>query len=77
MKKVYCNTCKYYWNSIRLLLMTGNYPQNPHKCEHKTNLKTKFNAINNLYYYKKSADELNKSNNCKNYKRSWYKFWVI
>jgi len=76
MKKIYCNNCKYYWNSSHLLLMSSIYPQSPHKCGHKTNLKTKFNAINNLYYYKKYADEINKKNDCKNYKKSWYKFWV-
>ncbi len=66
MSKVYCIDCKYskydFYSDIG--------------CWHHTNLKEYDSAIHRGMSPIKYTRTLNKDNNCKNYKRKWYKFWV-
>ncbi len=71
MKKVYCRNCKY--NKVeQSMFFASTYCVNPinidvKDCYYKPNQ-------NITYLYDQST--LNKNNNCKLYKRKWWKFWV-
>lgn len=72
----YYENCKYYWNAT--FHCAGYYyrPEHYHHCYHPLNIDTLDTAISRKASFLNYADEINKDNHCKNYKRKWYKFWI-
>lgn len=68
--KVYCRHCKHvdWWNTF--------YRQPI--CFHPSNIMWLSSAYREIEGYKicHYLEELNSKNDCKNYKKSWYRFWV-
>lgn len=64
--KVYCNDCSYIWRA--------EYCDD--QCRHPDNMVRIDEPICHYMSPYSKINELNKNNNCKLYKRSWWKFWV-
>lgn len=62
MPKVYCCNCKYYREHFKEDFCEKSKTINP-------------SAIRLEYIYL-SCEHVNKNNDCPNYKRKWWKFWV-
>lgn len=72
MSKVYCKNCKYYWN--RAYQYIGYVPVSD-VCLKKSIVYTDAigdKRVKNIV----DCTIVNKNNDCKDYKRKWYKFWV-
>ena len=66
MNKVYCNNCKYYKKykgAGPLKSCAPNFHRNFSKCYE-------------YYAMKEGAKWHNENNDCKNYTRKWWKFWI-
>jgi hypothetical protein len=75
LPRVYCEHCKYYYNKNSehfLIYIT----EKPHQCGHPDNLVKKDDPIRPRIICRQYADRINRYNNCRNYKRIWYKFWI-
>ena len=67
--KVYCKNCRYY-KFVSSVFLSCSYHYCKYVLGEKSNWKTEYNdTVGN-------PEDQNKLNNCKYYKRSWYKFWV-
>lgn len=71
MEKIYCENCKFFKHLSSIynthIVRQCNHPSNIEVCDH---------AIYKKSEPKFSCHTLNSSNNCKNYSRKWWKFWV-
>ena len=67
MNKVYCDNCKYCYFA-EYLEYSGNYC-----CEL---LETEGYNFLRKFKIDGKCESKNKDNNCRDYKRLWYKFWV-
>jgi len=74
MTKVYCKDCAYRGQSI-MRGKTG-YHISDHHCEHPNNIVTyiikDYYSDREEYEHKKYASQINKKNNCKDYKKRGY-----
>ncbi len=70
-KKVYCGDCKYLRDNI------SRFAYRPIKyfCYTPYNLVKRGNFKRTWKQPVADPQELNKNNNCKHYRRKWYKFW--
>jgi hypothetical protein len=67
MKKIYCSNCKYcYWSDYSSY--GGDYC-----CKLLLQLDSNFYRI---YKVDTRCEDKNKNNDCLDYKRIWYKFWI-
>jgi hypothetical protein len=72
---VYCSNCKWYNNIFycwRHLIVSPDCDS----CFHFTNIDIKSDYKEKYIKVITAAEILNLNNDCKNYKRKWYKFWV-
>lgn len=74
MKKVYCSNCKFFYR-VSTYLIIANWPKR-FLCRHKSNIKIRDTYLKRSIIVKKSPDILNKDNNCLDYVKCWWKFWV-
>jgi hypothetical protein len=68
--KVYCSNCKYLGS------YEGEMGEFHYLCYHPSNIISVFNAIHIWTELIHKPEVKNKKNNCYNYKRLWYKFWI-
>ena len=63
--KVYCEDCKFFKGALWIDVYTDCYAT----LEYRDNYR-------HVEEFGDEARERNKNNNCKHYKRIWWKFWV-
>ena len=62
MKKVYCDNCKFFDDLFY--------------CSHPTNQEIINDWQKSYISYKIRPRDMNKNNDCKLYKKKWWKFWI-
>ena len=82
-KKIYCKDCRYYywWCINKPTDMGDRFVWGGHRCLKMIRKKiiVNGNGVRPAYKtnkIKRVTLESNKNNNCKFYKRKWYKFWI-
>lgn len=71
---VFCANCKYYRYRTTSIYDSHSTVGSPHKCYYKDNFEFEYLAIGEALILKDRAITLNANNDCKWYKRKWYKF---
>jgi hypothetical protein len=77
-QKVYCRNCIYYWTSRGHIQGVGYIPIERY-CLYPKNKTIKKNFEGTTVFNFKNVgnpEVKNVNNNCINYKRKWWKFWV-
>lgn len=72
LNKVYCINCKFHKD----ISISYGYIPSPDRCMHLSQLVKCNSAVKECYRLSHCCASLNKNNDCKNYVRKWYKFWV-
>lgn len=63
--KVYCNNCKYFENNF------GHF-----KCNHPNNLRKEDGTAAPVFIQIAHPYLLNANNDCRRYRKKWWKFWI-
>lgn len=75
--RIYCNDCK--WSRRLGYVVYGKVVYGKwceRECRHKSNWGLAYSPTKKYYKRREAICVLNMENNCKNYKRRWWKFWI-